>query len=316
MSPKEGEGKICPHCRGTPNYIEEFHKYYCFSCNKYVEPVDSKAEERPIDTLAEEEPIPFEERVRLKETPMICPKCEKEANFIMEYGQYYCYTCEAYLAPPKKEEPEMAQEEEEVQVTEEVKEPEEVLTEVEEKDLDDYISELDTLSHEPGPEDGLLGSKTKDFSDYRYRSRMLKGSILPILYGIISLQMLNSIVFQFPKYYEYKVTIILAGFILGFGILSGITAANLMRAKRNLKNGAQLKIFVGIAAFTPFIIIVLGLALFESISTAWQFSIGFFLATIFPILIVTVVEAGSKGKFFVRELTGDSSYGRKLVFLR
>ena len=85
----------------------------------------------------------------------------------------------------------MAQEEEEVQETEEVKEPEEGLSEVEEKDLDDYISELDTLSHEPGPEDGLLGGKKKNFSDYRYRSRMLKGSILPILYGIISLQMLS-----------------------------------------------------------------------------------------------------------------------------
>jgi RNase P subunit RPR2 len=307
MSPKKGEGKICPHCRGTPNFIEEFKKYYCFSCNKYVVPIDSAAIDEPID---------YSEKVALKETTMICPKCENKADFIMEYGRYYCYACEEYLAPPKKEEPEMAEKEEEVQVTEEVKEPEEGLSEVEEKDLDDYISELDTLSHEPGPEDDLLGSKKKKFSDYRYRSRMLKGSILPILYGIISLQMLNSIVFQFPNYYEYKVTIILAGFILGFGILSGITSANLMRAKRNQKNGAQLKVFVGIAAFTPFIVIVLGLALFESISTAWQFSIGFFLATIFPILIVTVVEAGSKGKFFVRELVGDSSFGRKLVFVR
>ncbi len=316
MSPKKGEGKICPHCRGTPNYIEEFHKYYCFSCNKYVEPIDSNAEEKPMDSLVEEEPIPFEERVRLKETPMICPKCEKEANYIMKYGQYYCYACEEYLEPPKREEPEMAQEEEEVQVTEEVKEPKEVLSEVEEKDLDDYISELDILSHEPGPEDGSLESKKKNFSDYRYRSRMLKGSILPIIFGLISLQMLNSNVFQFPNYYEYKTTIILAGFILGFGVLSGITIANLVRAKRNPKKGCSMNMVMGFVGFLPFIVILLGLTLFDSLSTAWQFAVGFFFATIFPLLIVTVVEAGSKGKFYVREMADDPSYKRKLVFLQ
>jgi hypothetical protein len=316
MSPKKDEQKICPYCRGTPNYIEEFKKYYCFSCNKYVDPIDSKAEEKPIDSLADEEPIPLEERVRLKETPMICPKCEKEADFIMKYGQYYCYGCEEYLAPPKKEEPEMVEEEQEVQETEELKETQEVPSEEKEKDLDDYISELDTLSHEPGPEDDLLGGKKKNFSDYRYRSRMLKGSILPIIFGLISLQMLNSNVFQFPDYYEYKTTIILAGFILGFGVLSGITTANLVRAKKNPKNGCSMSMVMGFVGFLPFIIILLGLTFFDSLSTAWQFAVGFFFATIFPILIVTVVEAGSKGKFYVRELVGDSSFGRKLVFVR
>jgi hypothetical protein len=316
MSPKKEEQKICPNCRGTPNYIEEFNKYYCFSCNKYVEPIDLRAEEKPVDSLADEEPIPLEERVRLKETPMICPNCQNKTDFIMEYGRYYCYTCEEYLAPPKKEEPEPTQQEEVVQDIEEQKEPEQEIAEAEEKDLDDYISELDTLSHEPGPGDDLLGGKKKNFSDYRYRSRMLKGSILPIIFGLISLQMLNSNVFQFPDYYEYKTTIILAGFILGFGVLSGITTANLVRAKRSPKNGCSMSIAMGFVGFLPFIVILLGLTFFDSLSTAWQFAVGFFFATIFPILIVSIVELGSKGKFYVRELVDDPSYGRKLVFIR
>lgn len=314
MSPKKGEQKICPHCRGVPNYIEEFKKYYCFSCNKYIEPIETKPEEKPIDSMVEEEPIPFEERVRLKETPMICPKCEKEANFIMEYGQYYCYGCEEYLAPPKKEEPEVV--EEEVQETEEVTEPAEAPPEEKEKDLDDYISELDTLSHEPGPEDDLVGGKKKDFSDYRYRTRMLKATILPIIFGLVSLSMLNSNVMQFPKYYEYKIIIILAGFILGFGVLTGITTANLVRAKKKGTNGCQLNKAMGFVGFLPFIIVLLALTLFDSLSTAWQFAVGFFFAPIFSILIIAAVEAGSKGKFYIRELVDDPSYGRKLVFVR
>jgi hypothetical protein len=326
MSPKKGEGKICPHCKGPANFIEEFKKYYCYSCNKYVEPIEGKPEEKPTDTALEDKPddslsaqvpMDFDEMVRLKETPMICPKCEKEANFIMQYGQYYCYGCEEYLPPPKREEPEPVVEEEVVQEPKEVVEQvEETLVEEKEKDLDEYISELDTLSHEPGPEDDVGGRKRRDFSDYRYRSRMLKATILPIIFGLISLSMLNSNVMQFPKYYEYKITIILAGFILGFGVLTGITTANLLRAKKKGINGCQLNKMMGFVGFLPFIIVLLVLTLFDSLSTAWQFAVGFFFAPIFSILIIAAVEAGSKGKFYVRELVDDPSYGRKLVFVR
>lgn len=307
MSPKKGSGKICPHCRGIPNYLEEFKKYYCFSCNKYIEPIDS---------AAIEEPIPFSEKVRLKETPMICPKCEKKADFIMKYDRYYCYSCKEYIAPPKKEEAEIVKKEGELEKTEEVKEPEEGLSTEEEKDLDEYISELDTLSHEPGPEEDLLEGKKKDFSDYRYRSRMLKATVMPLIFGFVSLAMLNSNVLQFPKYYEYKVTIILAGFIMGFGVLTGITTVNLVRAKKNQKEGCELNNIMGYIGFLPFIVVVFALTLFDSLSTAWQFAVGFFFAPVFPILIIAAVETGSKGKFYIRELVDDPSFGRKLVFVR
>jgi hypothetical protein len=322
MSPKKEDNKICPHCKGPPNYIEEFKKYYCFSCNKYIEPIDKVEEkkvkkEEPVESLIKEEPLDFDEMVRLKETPMICPKCEKEANFIMKYGQYYCYNCEEYLPPPIREEPEPeVLKEEVVPEAEEQIVPEEEIPQEKEKDLDDYISELDTLSHEPGPEDDLHGRKRRDFSDYRYRSRMLKATILPIIFGLISLSMLNSNVLQFPQYYEYKITIILAGFILGFGVLSGITTANLVRAKKKGIDGCRLNKMMGFVGFLPFIIVLLVLTLFDSLSTAWQFAVGFFFAPIFSILIIAAVEVGSKGKFYIRELVDDPSYGRKLVFVR
>jgi hypothetical protein len=107
---------------------------------------------------------------------------------------------------------------------------------------------------------------------------------------------------------------ILVGFLIGFGGMSGITLANLIRAKKNPKKGCELKIIAGVIVYLPFITILLTLAFFIGISTAWQFSTGFFLATIFPLLFVTLFEVASKGKFFVREVKDDPSEGRKLIF--
>ena len=143
---------------------------------------------------------------------------------------------------------------------------------------------------------------------------MIKGSILPILFGVISFQMINSSRLQFPDYYELEAMMILMGFLLGFSIVSGITLVNLVKAKKNSKSGYQLSMKVGVVAYLPFLVIFLALTLFVSLSTGWKFATGFFLASIFPFLIVTMFEASSKGKFFVKEMVDDPSWGRKLVF--
>jgi hypothetical protein len=128
--------------------------------------------------------------------------------------------------------------------------------------------------------------------------------------------MLTSFKLQFSDYIELEIMIILGGFFLGFFAISSITIANLIRAKRNGKSGCNLDVKVGLVAYVPFIVILIVLAFFESISTAWKFSTGFFLAPIFPLIIVTLYETGSKGKFFVKELVDDSSQGRTLVFIQ
>ena len=128
--------------------------------------------------------------------------------------------------------------------------------------------------------------------------------------------MLNKYVYEFPGYYTYETMMILGGFLLGLVGMLVIILANLIRAKRNPKEGCALKLKAGIIVFIPFLVILLVLAFFYSISTAWQFSMGFFLASIFPVIIVTLFEVGSKGKFFVREVEGDPSEGRKLVFIQ
>lgn len=159
------------------------------------------------------------------------------------------------------------------------------------------------------------------FKEYRYRTRIIKGSILPILYGILSIQLLNKYVYEFPNYFEYKMMLILFGFLLGLGIMSGITIANLIRAKKKpVKStdyylGVDLNIKTGVLVVVPFLAIVIILAFFYSISEAWQFSTGFFLAAFFPFMIVILYEVVSKGKFFIREIQEGAAIKTRLAFV-
>lgn len=157
------------------------------------------------------------------------------------------------------------------------------------------------------------GKEKVRYSQYRYRTRILKGSILPILYFILSFQMLSKYVYQYPDYYEYNTLMILIGFLLGLGAMAGMTIANLSRAKNNPVNGTKLNLKVGMAAFIPFLVILIILAFFLGIATAWQFSMGFFVAAIFPPLIVILYELTSKKKFFIQEVPNEPSESKKLI---
>ncbi|UCE37992.1 MAG: hypothetical protein JSW00_01770 [Thermoplasmata archaeon] len=314
MSLEEDVQIKCPSCDRRATFIKENNRYYCFSCNKYV--TSKEPGEKEEEREAQPEP-------EIKETAeYLCPKCNQKAAYIQQYNRYYCYTCNFYLEITEEE---GAAAPEGTEVAEEIKEPYEeaeaevaegVLTQTEEQEMEDYLSDLDELTGTEAQEESLFDKQKERFSNYRYRTRMIKGSILPILFGVISIQMLNSYVYQFPYDFEHQVMIILGGFLLGFGAISGITIVNMIRAKKNPTNGIELKVLIGVVAYIPFILILMTLALFDSIYTAWQFSTGFFLASIFPILFVMLFELSSKGKFFVRELADDPSSKRKLVFVQ
>jgi hypothetical protein len=324
MSPSEEAQKLCPYCGGKASHIKENDKYYCFSCNKYIEP-DSNEEKQVEETAAEEETqIPPQP----EDAGVLCPTCQKEPSFITEYDRYYCYTCKTYLAPLEEEnieqpveevvptasvEPEAVSEPEVLQETEAT--PEDIAT----QEMDDFIHELEeegTMAEKDEQEPIGASSRKEKYEKYRYRTRMAKGSFLPIIAGLISIQMLNNHITNFPDYYEYEVMIILSGFLLGFSSLTGITTANLIRARGDPPNGCKLRVTAGVLAYVPFIVINIMLVLFYGMATAWQFSTGFFLAAVFPILIVTLFEASSKGKFFVWELADDPGSGRKLMFVQ
>jgi len=163
------------------------------------------------------------------------------------------------------------------------------------------------------PKVAVSKKDTGKFKQYRYRTRILKGAILPILYGVVSFQMLNLYVYEFPEYYKYNIMIILLGFLLGLISISSLTFFNMLRAKKNRGNGVKLNSVIGVAIYIPFLLILLTLALFYGLALAWQFSMGFFITAIFPILIVIFYELSSKLKFFVEEIPDQPSEGRRLV---
>jgi ribosomal protein S27AE len=78
----------CPTCDNEANFIEQYDRWYCYTCQKYLpEPV------------VEPEPSPIPEPVvETKEHP--CPTCDNEASFIEQYDRYYCHTCQKYLPEP------------------------------------------------------------------------------------------------------------------------------------------------------------------------------------------------------------------------
>lgn len=264
-----------------------------------------------------------------QEGSKVCPNCGRETTYIEQYGSYYCYKCENYVAELEKaiagrtEEavgPIPVEKEEDTDIFAElesiaslkVQEAEDIPSEADSipSTEEEEVEETDTTVKQPHKK------RKRKFSKYRYRTRILKGSVLPILYGIISIQMLNKFIFEYPDYFEYEIMLILGGFLLGFTILSVVTLINLIGAKKNPKKGRELKLITGFIVFIPFLVILISIALFLGISQAWQFSMGFFLTAIFPILIVTFYEMSAKGKFFVKEFKDDPSKGRKLVFIK
>mgnify|MGYP006284326435 CR=1 FL=1 len=139
------------------------------------------------------------------------------------------------------------------------------------------------------------------FERYRYLIRILKGAFLPVLYVIVSIFMLRKYVYEFTNYYQYDVLMILAGVLVGLFAMSGMTVFNILRAKDGKKEGVEINNTLIIAVYLPLILILVILALVFGLSTVWQFSIGFFVTSIIPPLIVLLGEVTSRGKFYVLE---------------
>jgi ribosomal protein S27AE len=92
--------KVCPTCGSEPKYVEQYQRYYCYTCSEYVEPVEkaqlTSEEEAPAEDTAEQS---SEEEAAKK-----CPKCGGEPKYVEQYQRYYCYTCSEYVEPVEKEE--------------------------------------------------------------------------------------------------------------------------------------------------------------------------------------------------------------------
>jgi hypothetical protein len=350
MSPDKNDNAMCPKCGQKLIYIEHYQSYYCSSCDEHFEiaAMDPQSGGQPAISNESSEPITdpdmairdieeslvgpesegsipppppgFKKPPKIpKKIPTVIRSQNKHEDEYIEQEQTYGETNNEVYDDTGQYEHQVTDYEEQ---KEDYQDPE--TTEIQEEEQ--YISELESLDDIEGtpeltpvsssPLDGSKQKRKRKFKKYRYRTRMIKGSILPILFGVISFQMINSSRLQFPDYYELEAMMILMGFLMGVSIISIITVVNLIKAEKNSTEGFKLNSKVGVVAYLPFIVIFLSLTLFVSLSTGWKFATGFFLASIFPFLIITLFEVSSKGKFFVKEMVDDPSWGRKLIFIR
>jgi len=145
-----------------------------------------------------------------------------------------------------------------------------------------------------------------------YVMRIVKGSIFPVLYVVISLQLLRRYTFEYSEYYIFEPRYILLGFALGAISLLLISARGMLRARR-LRMPIALSdrgVVVGVGLFLA---VSIFLAFFYSLSAAWQFSIGFFAAGLLTPLLGFALEKGGRGTFWVKEPGEDESAGKRLL---
>ena len=75
-SPAAPQGNPCPSCGRPMEFVQEYDRYYCYSCQDY-------------------EPKGVVEAAPAKDTKK-CKHCGGELEFIKEYDKSYCYSCEKY----------------------------------------------------------------------------------------------------------------------------------------------------------------------------------------------------------------------------
>lgn len=84
--------KVCSKCGGEPTYVDQYQRYYCYTCSEYVQPIEKAKEEKPRE-VAKSKPA-----VAAK----VCPNCSGEPTYVEQYQRYYCYNCNTYVEPVQK----------------------------------------------------------------------------------------------------------------------------------------------------------------------------------------------------------------------
>ena len=106
------EGPVCPDCSTSIRHIEQYDRWYCDACKKYLAK-DFKpggAEEVPKveePKAGEPEPTPAVEE---KKAAPACPDCSGKIRHVAQYDRWYCDACKKYMAKDfkpgeEKEEP-------------------------------------------------------------------------------------------------------------------------------------------------------------------------------------------------------------------
>jgi peptidoglycan/LPS O-acetylase OafA/YrhL len=162
------------------------------------------------------------------------------------------------------------------------------------------------------PADEVSPVAEKKVREYRYRTRIIKAALLPVLFSLMSFLMLNNYVTGYEPYFTYDFDVIAAGFAIGMVVTTGFLIANMRVARRDGSYPSRQKnsIVIILAFLVPYVYLMM----FVNLSLAWKFSIGYFFSAVLTPIVVMVYESHARGKFFVQEEEVDDRLTRTLVF--
>jgi ribosomal protein S27AE len=96
---KSVEASKCPKCESDLHLVDKLGQHYCFSCETYVAPAETKTgtevqEQAPVHAA----PEPVKEENLAKEEAVPCPSCGAQAAPVKDSDEFYCYACEQYVS--------------------------------------------------------------------------------------------------------------------------------------------------------------------------------------------------------------------------
>lgn len=99
-TPHQKERLSCPDCSGKVRFIEQYQRYWCDNCEKYM-PLNFGLEQVNVVPPSTD----LFEGVKEKEQVFTCPKCGSVPRYVEKYKRYWCENCSEYIQPIYDREP-------------------------------------------------------------------------------------------------------------------------------------------------------------------------------------------------------------------
>lgn len=118
------QANMCPECRGTMRFVQEYQRWYCDNCQDYkvpIHPASATQQPQQQQEWGQTPPPPGQQQQgwqqnqqqqsQQQEQPQqqqgwqqsqqqdqnVCPNCNQPTRYISEYNRHYCDNCQKYV---------------------------------------------------------------------------------------------------------------------------------------------------------------------------------------------------------------------------
>jgi len=93
------EALICPDCSEELRYVEQYNRFWCDKCSKYMahdfgKSETSSEEDEEFPSEASSESVESEEITTVEKS---CPKCKSALRYVEQYDRFWCDECSEYM---------------------------------------------------------------------------------------------------------------------------------------------------------------------------------------------------------------------------